>query len=44
MRFLVDGEGIARQIIPISRLQLTKQVLKVGRGTTSGKLRTIIAK
>ena len=43
-RVLVDGEGIARQIIPISRLQLTKQVLKVGRGTTSGKLRTIIAK
>ena len=43
-RVLVDGEGIARQIIPISRLQLTKQVLKLGRGTTSDKLRTIIPK
>jgi large subunit ribosomal protein L14e len=43
-RVLIDGEGISRQVIPISRLQLTKQVLKIGRGTTSGKLRSIITK
>lgn len=43
-RVLVDGEGIQRQVIPIRRLQLTKQVLKVGRGVTSGKLRKTIAK
>lgn len=43
-RVLIDGEGISRQIIPICRLQLTKQVLKIGRGVTSGKLRTTIAK
>lgn len=43
-RVLIDGEGISRQVIPISRLQLTKQVLKIGRGTTSGKLRKTIAK
>ena len=43
-RVLIDGEGITRQIIPITRLQLSKQVLKVGRGITGGKLRAIIAK
>ena len=43
-RVLVDGENIVRQVIPISRLQLTSQVLKVGRGCTSGKLRKIISK
>lgn len=43
-RVLVDGEDIQRQVIPIRRLQLTKQVLKVGRGTRTGKLRKAIAK
>jgi len=41
---LIDGEGISRQVIPIARLQLTKQVLKVGRGIRSGKLSKLIAK
>ena len=43
-RVLIDGEGITRQSIPIRRLQLTKEVLKVGRGIRSGKLSKIIAK
>ena len=43
-RVLVDGENVQRQVIPVSRLQLTKQVLKIGRGVTSGKLRKTIAK
>lgn len=43
-RVLIDGENISRQVIPIRRLQLTKQVLKIGRGVTSGKLRKTIAK
>ena len=43
-RVLVDGDGIARQVIPIRRLQLTRQVLKVGRGVRTGKLRKQIAK
>lgn len=43
-RVLIDGEGISRQVIPIARLQLTKQVLKVGRGIRSGKLYKLIAK
>jgi large subunit ribosomal protein L14e len=43
-RVLVDGEGIQRQVIPIRRLQLTRQVVKIGRGARTGKLRTAIAK
>ena len=43
-RVLVDGEGIQRQVIPISRLQLTRQVLKLGRGSRTGAVRKIIAK
>jgi large subunit ribosomal protein L14e len=43
-RVLVDGEHIQRQLIPVRRLQLTKQVLKIGRGARSGKLRQQIAK
>jgi large subunit ribosomal protein L14e len=43
-RVLIDGEGIPRSVIPITRLQLSKQVLKVGRGITTGKLRKAIAK
>ena len=43
-RVLVDGEGIGRQVIPIKRLQLTKQVISIGRGVRSGKLHKIIAK
>lgn len=43
-RVLVDGENISRQVIPISRLQLTKQVVKVGRGARTGALRKIISK
>lgn len=43
-RVLVDGEGIQRQVIPISRLQLTRQVLKLGRGARTGAVRKIIAK
>lgn len=43
-RVLVDGEGIQRQVIPIRRLQLTKQVLKIGRGVTTGRLRKTITK
>jgi large subunit ribosomal protein L14e len=43
-RVLVDGEGIQRQVIPISRLQLTRQVVKIGRGARTGSVRKIIAK
>ena len=43
-RVLVDGEGIQRQVIPIRRLQLTSQVVKIGRGARTGKLRAIISK
>jgi large subunit ribosomal protein L14e len=43
-RVLVDGEDIARQLIPVRRLQLTSQVINVGRGARTGKLRKIIAK
>ena len=43
-RVLIDGEGISRQAIPVRRLQLTKQVLKVGRGIRTGKLSKLIAK
>jgi large subunit ribosomal protein L14e len=43
-RVLVDGEGIQRQVIPIRRLQLTAQVVKIGRGARTGKLRAIISK
>lgn len=43
-RVLVDGEGITRQAIPIRRLRLTKQVLKVGRGIRGGKLSKVYAK
>lgn len=41
---MIDGAGIQRQVIPVRRLQLTKQVLKVGRGVTSGKLNKVITK
>lgn len=43
-RVLVDGEDIKRQVIPISRLQLTKQVIKVGRGARTGAVKKIISK
>jgi len=43
-RVLVDGEDIQRQVIPISRLQLTSQVVKVGRGARTGAVRKLIAK
>lgn len=43
-RVLIDGEGIQRQVIPIARLQLTKQVLAVGRGVRTGKLRKTLTK
>ena len=43
-RVLIDGENIQRQSIPIRRLQLTKQVVKIGRGIRSGKLSKQIAK
>jgi large subunit ribosomal protein L14e len=43
-RVLIDGEDIARQVIPIRRLQLTKQVVVIGRGARTGKLRKTIAK
>jgi large subunit ribosomal protein L14e len=43
-RVLIDGEGITRQIIPIRRLHLIKNVLKVGRGIRSGKLKALLAK
>ena len=43
-RVLVDGEGISRQVIPVARLQLTKQVLKVGRGARTGAVRKLISK
>jgi len=43
-RVLIDGEGISRQVIPIARLQLTKQVLKIGRGIRTGKLNKLITK
>ena len=43
-RVLVDGEAVSRQLIPVRRLQLTAQVVKIGRGARTGKLRKIIAK
>lgn len=43
-RVLVDGEDIARQVIPVARLQLTRQVINVGRGARTGALRRIITK
>lgn len=43
-RVLVDGEDIQRQVIPIARLQLTRQVINVGRGARTGAVRKIIAK
>ena len=43
-RVLVDGEDIQRQVIPVARLQLTRQVIAVGRGARTGKVRRIIAK
>ena len=43
-RVLVDGTDIQRQVIPVARLQLTRQVVKVGRGARTGALRKIIAK
>jgi large subunit ribosomal protein L14e len=43
-RVLVDGEDIKRQVIPIARIQLTKQVLKVGRGARTGAVKRIISK
>jgi len=43
-RVLVDGEDIQRQVIPVSRLQLTRQVVKVGRGARTGAVRKLIAK
>ncbi len=43
-RVLVDGEDIKRQVIPIKRLQLTRQIVKVLRGARSGKVRTICKK
>ena len=43
-RVLVDGENIQRQVIPIRRLQLTRQVVKIGRGARTGKVRTAISK
>lgn len=43
-RVLVDGEDIQRQVIPIARLQLTRQVLKIGRGARTGAIRKTITK
>ena len=43
-RVLVDGEDIQRQVIPIARLQLTRQVVSIGRGARSGAVRKVIAK
>jgi large subunit ribosomal protein L14e len=43
-RVLVDGEDIQRQVIPIRRLQLTRQLLKLGRGARTGKVRAAISK
>ena len=43
-RVLVDGDNIQRQVIPVARLQLTKQVVKVGRGARTGAVRKLIAK
>jgi large subunit ribosomal protein L14e len=43
-RVLVDGDKIARQVIPIKRLSLTKFKVPVGRGARTGVVRKIIAK
>lgn len=43
-RVLVDGEDIQRQVIPVSRLQLTRQVIPVGRGARTGSVRKLISK
>jgi len=43
-RVLVDGEDIQRQVIPVTRLQLTSQVIKVGRGARTGAVRKLVAK
>ena len=41
---MIDGEGFNRQTIPINRLRLTAQTVKIGRGIRSGKLSKIISK
>ena len=43
-RVLVDGEDIQRQVIPVTRLQLTSQVIKIGRGARTGAVRKLVAK
>ena len=43
-RVLVDGENVQRQVIPVSRLQLTKQTIKIGRGARTGAVRKVISK
>ena len=43
-RVLVDGENVQRQVIPVARLQLTKQTVKIGRGARTGAVRKVIAK
>jgi large subunit ribosomal protein L14e len=43
-RVLVDGQDIQRQVIPIRRLQLTRQLLKLGRGARTSKVRAAISK
>ena len=43
-RVLVDGENVQRQVIPVARLQLTKQTIKIGRGARTGAVRKVISK
>ena len=41
---MVDGENVQRQVIPVARLQLTKQTIKIGRGARTGAIRKVISK
>lgn len=43
-RALVDGPKIARQVVPIKRLRLTKFKVPVSRGARTGVVRKIIQK
>lgn len=43
-RVLIDGENVERQIIPIRRLQLTKQMAGIKRGTRTNKVKAIFKK
>jgi hypothetical protein len=38
----IDGEVIARQVIPVRRLKLRRQIVKALRGAKAGKVKNIL--